>query len=106
MTTVDVLRKARGYIERGWTQGATARDGAGYSVMPCDADAVSWCASGALSIASGDGGTDYSAAAALSYACDDKHGMTVTQFNDHRAKNKDDVLALFDIAIKREGGCV
>lgn len=42
------------YIKQGWTQHAFARNKAGEHVWPCSADAVAWCASGAVSKAYSD----------------------------------------------------
>lgn len=46
------LRKARTFIERGWTQGQYARDASGKSAWPTDYFAVRWCLGGALYCAS------------------------------------------------------
>ena len=43
-----VLVGASILVERGWTQGAMARTGAGMAASPSRSDAVCWCASGAI----------------------------------------------------------
>lgn len=48
----EVLDLAATYIERGWTQGAGARDGLGEPCRSISEDAVEWCADGAIAIAS------------------------------------------------------
>lgn len=45
---IEVLRRIERRIERGWTTGAYARDEDGYEVNATDADACSWCLSGAM----------------------------------------------------------
>lgn len=47
-TASNVLRHASEKIERGWIQGALARDHAGQIVGPHSPDAVCWCAAGAI----------------------------------------------------------
>ena len=47
-----IYREAADLVEKGWTQGALARDQYGVEV-PCDSPtAVCWCLSGALDLAS------------------------------------------------------
>lgn len=50
---LDVLKKARSYVERGWISRAMARDSAGELVHPCDPYATCWCLSGAIRAAQG-----------------------------------------------------
>jgi hypothetical protein len=48
----DVLRTTAGLIERGWCQGADARDRLGATVPPTGQTAAAWSLSGALAHAS------------------------------------------------------
>lgn len=46
---IRLLERAKGFIERGWTRGAYARDENGDGVGSRNPTAVCWCAAGALS---------------------------------------------------------
>ena len=46
--TTALLIRARGFIERGWCQGANAKDKNGQPVSIWSDQAVAWCAAGAL----------------------------------------------------------
>lgn len=49
--TTALLIRARGFLERGWCQGAAARNAEGESVSALSEDAVAWCAVGAMEVA-------------------------------------------------------
>jgi hypothetical protein len=56
MDAVDVLMEARAYIEKGWCQGAAAKDEFGQSVeweQRLNGIARSWCALGAITDGAG-----------------------------------------------------
>lgn len=44
----EILSQARELVRRGWTQGVVARNDKGGEVGAGDAEAVSWCATGAV----------------------------------------------------------
>ena len=46
--TVENLRQSRVYIDRGWTQRASARDEGGHPCSSTSEQAVSWCMIGAV----------------------------------------------------------
>ena len=48
----EVYNKTADLVEKGWTQGIMARDKWGTSCYPTSSLAVSWCLSGALTLAS------------------------------------------------------
>jgi hypothetical protein len=105
-----VLMKARALlVERGWCQGAMARDAAGQSVNYDDPRAASYCSVGAVYAASGWPAENLTALAMLrqpwhlkpaamvrlALAVDGDH---VARLNDN-AETIDEVLAIIDKAI-------
>lgn len=104
-TTIDILRDAKTLLEtKGWTQHHYARnaEGAGASLA---ADAVCFCALGAISVASGGNpDDDYGSAAAYALArtCGGGSTWTVPEFNDAEGRTVAEVLAKFDEAIAAE----
>ena len=102
-TTKDWLRKARGFIERGWTQGVRARDFWGERCEPAAAEATEWCAVGAIHAAR-PGATFrqqkqmFNALQAALHASD-ADVLTLTTYNDARGTRAADILALYDRAI-------
>lgn len=49
MTTLpQILEQAANLVEKGWTQGASARTPDGHMTLPTEHDAVCWCAAGAI----------------------------------------------------------
>ncbi|ORE90682.1 hypothetical protein ATO13_22221 [Stappia sp. 22II-S9-Z10] len=93
----EVLRKARGYVERGWTQRSFARGPDGAVVSPVDASATCWCSIGAIMAASNYDMTVYVPASdALRAAI---AGSNLPRWNDDLRRTLADVLAAFDKAI-------
>lgn len=102
--TRDVLRKARGYIEQGWTQGAYARDDAFEPVEFNNRRAVCFCAVGAVSRAAHDLGTGSAGSEAaleeLSGHCaDEMYADVLHEHNDKVLNSQAEALAWFDRAI-------
>ena len=105
----EYLCKARDYIERGWTQGSSARDVYGESVLANSPRAVTWCAIGAINAAMP--GASIERREVLrnelrdALAVGRTVGVTpVSAYNDQFATKKADILALFDRAIEMQGG--
>jgi hypothetical protein len=98
---LEVLKAARDKIAdpKNWTQGVSARDHNGKYTSPCNYDAVSWCASGAVyDVADTSYETYHEAIAALAgtpLGAVDK----VVEINDNSTHAE--VLAMFDAAIRR-----
>lgn len=91
---VRILRAAREKIKEGWCQNGMAKDGDGNPADPTDSSAVSWCAYGA--IAAVDNGANFGADFALRNAV----GASVVRWNDNVLRTKDEVLSMFDKAIR------
>lgn len=109
MTTAELLREARGFIAKGWTQGAFARLGDGDVTIVIDPRAASWCALGAVATANLVGVAARAATrdAASRYLRKAACGADVTHYNDSLCKTQADALAWFDRAIElaeSEGG--
>ena len=102
LTTKVSLMKAYTLIdENGWTQGAEARTAKGKAVEAIEPLAVSWDAEGAIhamlsKYRCGPGSFDATVSALQPY-CD---GMSITAWNDHPERTKEEVLEAFEHAIK------
>ena len=102
MTTKEVLVSARGFIARGWTQGAFACDEWGKNVELLRSSARSWCAAGAIWRVVG-----YEAIGAHEDACSILDDLVssefddISEFNDAEETTQAAVLAVFDEAIAR-----
>ena len=107
------LAKARSYVERGWCQGYPARTTKGKPCMSWNSDAVCWCASGAVSKATWDclsDDRDEEMLAALTSALRagypgweevEASNFDIVRFwNDTYNRTREDVLQVFDAAIK------
>ena len=95
MDIKDGLIKARALIEKGWTQGAFAKDKYGETVGTTDPTASQWCATGALMAIVGT-------RARYSYCVkllDQILQEGIIIFNDSPCRTKEDILALYDKAI-------
>jgi hypothetical protein len=96
---LDILRAARARIAdpAHWTQGASARNHDGKYTNPCNYDAVSFCASGAVYV---DLPYElyHQAMKALAGA---EHGYIekVVEYNDNHSHAE--IIAMFDAAIRR-----
>lgn len=95
MTTIQVLRKARALVKKGWTQGCMARSAKGNRITPFSPKACRFCAWGAIESAAREGGNYFPAYKALERIVEN-----VPRFNDAPARTQRQVLAAFDRAIK------
>jgi hypothetical protein len=100
METLEVLRKARGLIEKGWCQGVYAKDENGKPCDPNSAAAESFCVYGALRRWAQRYSDEYDAATdRLGEEPECQHGISL--FNDHEDRTQAEVLALFDRTIAK-----
>ena len=103
-----ILIHARALIEKGWTKDASARNAARASVSEYRADACAFCTMGALHRAYLDcdafAGELYAATDALADQVPLRRKgpsrTTLIQYNDNRQRTKEEILALFDAALK------
>jgi hypothetical protein len=95
--TIEVLRRARGYVEQGWTQGALARDAHGAIALTGGRNATCWCCHGALDRAERHSDeVRMAAATALRSAIGTPN---VSRWNDAPGRTQAEALAAFDRAI-------
>lgn len=102
-----LLDDARAMIERGWSQGADARDGAGHAVKPWCPDARMWSLLGAL-VAALEAATDRNeglevgelAVACIALAAVIDHD-SLESWNDDPTRTRADVLAALDRALTK-----
>jgi hypothetical protein len=103
----QVYARVRELIAAGWTRGAPARDRYGHPVTPTHRSAARFCVLGAAERALHDLETaaalglppivlDYEIVLGLQAACPD--GWSPAHFNDHLARNKEEILAVIDKA--------
>jgi hypothetical protein len=92
----DKLREARALIERGWTQGANARDEMGDRLFVDTDEAVCFCMMGAI-IAAVPPDQLLAAEHLLKRAVNDEG---VEYWNDAPERTQSEVLAAFDKAIE------
>lgn len=92
----DKLREARALIERGWTQGAFARNGSGHAVTYESGDASCFCVAGALLRAT-NGFSEFERAVAALHAVTRK---AIHKWNDAPRRTKAEVVAALDKAIQ------
>ena len=100
--TQQVLKNARDVIESGWCRGAYAKNKYGDSCDPQAGAAVEFCMDGALQrvFDAAEYEAHHKAVILVVDTLRSRFGSgVITQFNDKIAKNKDDVLKLFDNAI-------
>lgn len=105
MTTKEKLIAARKLIAAGWCQGESARNVDGEVVSIHSPDAVSFCATGAVRVVTPDhydSGPVHALACALPelFQGHEPEGDAVIVYNDIRGATQDDILSLFDRAIK------
>ncbi len=90
--------KAWQLIEKGWTQGASARDSYGIGVYSGDPDAICWCAIGALAAVYGDSQDEYDQAfRRVVGVLTDRLGCVypvIMQWNDAPGRTQAEVVAL------------
>ena len=107
----EILTSARAFIERGWTQGALARNRQG---MRCSAimerdEACAWCAVGALDAGAYElfGRVDHAgiplAALTLKEVIfpEKPANHYLSDFNDAPERKKEEVISVYDKAIER-----
>ena len=101
-----VLKEAREFLLRGWCQGCPAQNEKGEKVPPNSNEAISWCATGAISAAldvkfitdSNDEGIR--AWLALDTACQSLfNNACVVTWNDEEGVTESDILELYEEAI-------
>jgi hypothetical protein len=90
-----LLARARAFLERGWCRHTLARDALGLAVDSTSAEAVSWCAIGALDAVGADRSSRFSALLRLQSAIGSKD---IVRFNDAQ-ETVETVLVAFDRAI-------
>lgn len=105
MTTLQVLKKARALIKKGWTQQWWAEDRKGNIVTPDDPAAVKFCLRGAIRRVH-DAGEEAALAAIVRANHIPKatspalYGGAAAEWNDRTNRTQAEVLAAFDKAIK------
>lgn len=109
-TTLEILRRGRAYVEKGWTQNLAAQYEDGYRSNEVDLTdhgaLASVCMLGGIRRASVDLGfadntEEFDALTAATRALRDATGGgAVIDYNDVEGRTKDEVLARFDEAIK------
>ena len=117
ITTIEFLRKAREFIERGWTQGSSARDINGKGCVSFSPEATEWCAVGALNavnavvhdenftfVRRAEHALDEAILAMFPLRADPSPARvtTILRYNDEPAREKRDILAVYDRAIEAE----
>ena len=102
MTTKEILQEARKFVEKGWTQGACARDKNGNCVDWEGVEATSYCLVGALRVASDTRDIDDNVFQALKKASGKPFSTprTYAFYNDSKHITQVDILNLLDKAIK------
>jgi len=101
----DALHAIRGRIEKGWSQGAYARDAFGEQVALGNDEAVAWTLCGAFALAGKDGIPMHHLPAALRALAEVTGMESLNGWNDDAARTKQEVLDALDAAIVRvEGG--
>lgn len=98
--TVEVLRKAKTFIEKGWCKNYLALDSKGNEVLATSSDAVKWCAIGALEAVTRD---NTEAWVALDRALPQNRPTGGVIGYNNAARSKHQVLRLFDRAIEMLG---
>ena len=100
MTNKEILTKARGLIEKGWTKNTFARNPNGNPVFAKDPSACKWCASGAIWAVTGpeDNHRRRELWELLDSLVDSDLAPT---YNDAPTTTQADILTLYDKAIAR-----
>ena len=99
MTPTEILIAAREKIERGWTQGAHARDRRGKSTPASRGSAVCWCPQGAIgAVSPPEEWKKYRDALGLLEAAVGTN--LIPSWNDIPGRTQAEVLAAFDKAIE------
>jgi hypothetical protein len=103
---LKILERTKEIVERGWTQGESARSAIGVKVAIDDIRACQWCVSGAMSLACKEVtgtplGKYWEAYGVLKNVLPNPVSGLV-RFNDHPGTKKQDVLNVLDKAIAKE----
>ena len=108
MINKEILRRARSYIENGWTQSCCARDKNGNSVMYRNQEAVSFCLIGSIRRAIADdmllpmsSALDLRPVGAILRDVKNNMNLTLPTWNDSPTRTKQEVLDFLDLAIEQ-----
>lgn len=111
VTVVQILEEAREYVASGWNTTSMARDDVQTAVRPQAGTAVCWCAIGSLKRVLSDhkqpvaldekGSKGRAALEALKAVLPGDFRGNVAKWNDAPGRTQEQVLALFDRAIRR-----
>jgi hypothetical protein len=93
---IDLLGRARAFIERGWVQGTFAVNDADEPVDPTDPGAIAWCVYGAILAAREELGLTWVRAAWIAVATTVECRGALGDWNDSLIRTKPDVLRAID----------
>ena len=97
---IEVFETAKGYIERGWTTWAMARDSKGHVVSHRDPKAVCWCLLGAIRAVENSSLYWDSILSILNrYMVSQYKNSSHILWNDIPGRTKEHVLNLLDLCI-------
>jgi hypothetical protein len=96
MSVVEVLKRAKERIERGWCRGQFAVNAHNEPVSELSQEACRWCTSGAFYAVCNDMDERNMARDVFRKVIDDEN---ITRWNDSPGRTKREVLAAFDKAI-------
>jgi hypothetical protein len=100
----EALGAVRTRIQRGWSQGADARDASGKAVAMTSEGAEAWSVLGSFALAATDGIPINHIHAALRALVDVTQADSLKDWNDSPLRNQQDVLDALDAAIARIEG--
>jgi hypothetical protein len=98
------LRTVRARIDRGWSQGADARNGEGDAVILTSATAEAWSHLGAIALAATDGVAMNRVGPALRAVGDVTEARSLRDWNDYPNRTQAAVLDALDSGILRIEG--
>jgi hypothetical protein len=99
--SADALRAVAAQIERGWSQGADARDADGRAVPLISDAARAWSPLGAFALLATDGiPTDHVRRALVAFA-DVTGANSLQEWNDAPERNREEVLSALQEAIEQ-----
>lgn len=93
------LNRVADRLERGWTQGAYARDADGHPIDFTDDGAVCWCLEGAFYVE--DTGDHHARLTALYALCDATHVDNLPEFNDTPGRTQAEVVRVVRMAASK-----
>lgn len=100
-TVVDVLKRMKALLRKGWTQEAAARNELGKAVPSRDATAVRFCLIGAEVRASHELAASFSVNSRVETLVRMCTNGSVAGFNDAKGRKKSEIIAVVDCAIKK-----